>query len=248
MIFPAIDLHNSQSVRLYQGDYQKVTLINKDPVTQAQEIAKQGVNQIHLVDLDGAKSGHLENYEMIENIRRHFAGFLEFGGGIRDEKTARMYLDMGIDRIIIGSAAIENPDFVKRLLKEYGGKRIVIGVDGKDGKVAVNGWIEQSNILMEDLIKEMMNQGAQSFIVTDVARDGTMTGPNLNLLMLLSQKIPQANLVASGGVRNKKDLHNLRALGIQDVIIGKALYEKTITLKQIVEVENGVSEANNPLS
>ncbi|WP_125771174.1 1-(5-phosphoribosyl)-5-[(5-phosphoribosylamino)methylideneamino]imidazole-4-carboxamide isomerase [Companilactobacillus furfuricola] len=241
MIFPAIDLHEGQSVRLYQGDYEQVTLIDRDPVAQAKNIFAQGVKQLHLVDLDGAKTGRPENYMIISDIRKNFDGFLELGGGIRDEKIARMYLDLGIDRIIIGSAALENPAFVKNLLKKYGGDRIVIGVDGANGKVAVNGWLQQSNVKMSDLIKEMMDNGAKSFIVTDVARDGTMQGPNLDLLMKLSQRLPQANLVASGGIRDLKDLHNLKALGIRDVIIGKALYEKTITLKDIAEVEAGAS-------
>ncbi|AKP68155.1 1-(5-phosphoribosyl)-5-[(5-phosphoribosylamino)methylideneamino]imidazole-4-carboxamide isomerase [Companilactobacillus ginsenosidimutans] len=241
MIFPAIDLHNGQSVRLYQGDYNKVTLINNDPVAQAKDIYAKGVKQLHLVDLDGAKTGRPENYTIISDIRKNFSGFLELGGGIRDDKIARMYLDLGVDRIIIGSAALENPDFVKDLLKKYGGDRIVIGVDGSNGKVAVNGWLEQSDVLMEDLIQTMMDFGGKSFIVTDVARDGTMEGPNLDLLMHLSQKLPEANLVASGGIRNLKDLHNLKALSITDVIIGKALYEKTITLEDIAEVENNAS-------
>lgn len=237
MIFPAIDLYKGQSVRLYKGDYQEVTLINKDPVEQAKEIFKN-VQQLHLVDLNGAKSGLPENFEIIKQIRQNFTGFLELGGGIRDYKIAKKYLDLGIDRIIIGSAAIENPELVKQLLKDFGGDRIVIGIDGKNGKVAVNGWIDQSQIKMSDLISEMSNFGAKSFIVTDVERDGTMTGPNLDLLMNLSQKLPQINLVASGGIRDLRDLHQLKALGIRDVIIGKALYEKTITLEQIAEVEN----------
>lgn len=241
MIFPAIDLHEGQSVRLYQGDYDQVTLIDRDPVAQAKNIIAQGVKQLHLVDLDGAKTGRPENYMIISDIRKNFDGFLELGGGIRDEKIARMYLDLGIDRIIIGSAALENPAFVKNLLKKYGGDRVVIGVDGANGKVAVNGWLQQSNIQMSDLIQEMMDNGAKSFIVTDVARDGTMEGPNLDLLMKLSQQLPKANLVASGGIRDLKDLHNLKALGIKDVIIGKALFEKTITLKNIAEVETGAS-------
>lgn len=241
MILPAIDLHNGQSVRLYQGDYQQVTLINKDPVIQAENIYATGVHHLHLVDLDGAKSGQVENYLIIKKIRQKFQGFLELGGGIRDQKTAKTYLDMGIYRVIIGSAALEDPDMVKELLQQYGAERIVIGVDGKDGKVAVNGWLEQSDVSMEQLIKEMIKYGAKSFIVTDVKRDGTMEGPNLDLLMKLTQKLPQANIVASGGVRDLKDLHNLKALGIRDVIIGKALYEKTITLENIAEVERNAS-------
>lgn len=237
MIFPAIDLYKGQSVRLYKGDYEKVTLIDNDPVAQAKKIFTK-VPQLHLVDLNGAKTGSPENFEIIKQIRENFPGFIELGGGIRNYQTAQRYLKLGIDRIILGSAAIEDAALVKKLLAEFGSDRIVIGIDGKNGKVAVNGWIDQSQIKMTDLILEMSNFGAKSFIVTDVDRDGTMTGPNLDLLMSLSQRLPQINLVASGGVRDAKDLHQLKALGIKDVIIGKALYEKTITLEEIAEVEN----------
>lgn len=240
MIFPAIDLKDGQSVRLFKGDYQKVTLINEDPIKQAQMIFDSGVHQLHLVDLDGAKTGQPENLETIKKLRQKFAGFLELGGGIRDYKTAQQYLELGIDRIIIGSAALKSPQLVKRLLSEYGGKRIVIGIDGKNGKVAIDGWLDQSEVLMTTLIKAMMKYQAQSFIVTDVDRDGTMKGPNLDLLMSLKQEIPGINIVASGGIRNLQDLHNLKALGIADVIIGKALFEQTITLKQIAEVQENV--------
>lgn len=241
MIFPAIDLYKGQSVRLYQGDYNQVTLIDRNPVEQAKDIIEQGVKQLHLVDLDGAKNGSPQNYQTIADIRSNFSGFLELGGGIRDEKTARMYLNLGINRIIIGSAALNNPSFVKRILQDYGGDRIVIGVDGANGKVVVNGWLEQSQVKMVDLIKTMMSAGAKSFIVTDVARDGTMQGPNLELLFELKQSLHKVNLVASGGIRNLSDIKNLQSIGITDAIIGKAFYEKAITLKEIAEVDNNVS-------
>ncbi|ETY73643.1 1-(5-phosphoribosyl)-5-[(5-phosphoribosylamino)methylideneamino]imidazole-4-carboxamide isomerase [Lactiplantibacillus fabifermentans] len=236
MIFPAIDLKGGQSVRLYQGDYEQTTLINADPVQQAQQINAAGLKQLHLVDLDGAKSGQPENLATITAIRQAFDGTLELGGGIRTYDLAVRYLQLGIDRLIIGSAALTNPALVQRLLQEFGGARIVIGVDGNNGQVAINGWLEQSQTSMRSLIATMMAAGAQNFIVTDVARDGTMQGPNLALLTTLHTELPAANLVASGGIRDVADLQTLQAAGIDDAIIGKALYEGTVTLEQLAEV------------
>ncbi len=237
MIFPAIDLKNGQSVRLYQGDYQAVTTINEEPIQQALEINKAGIKQLHLVDLDGAKSGQPENLSMIKQIRQNFRGFLELGGGIRTYQIAQQYLNLGIDRIVIGSAALKNPQLVKQLLDDFGGQKIAIGIDGKNGQVATEGWLEQSDVKMSSLISKMNEFGAENFIVTDVSRDGAMQGPNLDLLTNLREAIPQVNLIASGGIRNVEDLKALQKMGIEESIIGKALFEKTISLSQILEVE-----------
>ncbi|MFD1421010.1 1-(5-phosphoribosyl)-5-[(5-phosphoribosylamino)methylideneamino]imidazole-4-carboxamide isomerase [Lactiplantibacillus songbeiensis] len=237
MIFPAIDLKAGQSVRLYQGDFSQATLINADPVVQAQQINAAGLQQLHLVDLDGAKSGRPENLATVAAIRAAFNGTLELGGGIRSYDLAARYLKLGVDRLIIGSAALTDPALVKRLLTTFGGERIVIGVDGQDGQVAINGWLEQSQTKMSTLIQTMMASGAKHFVVTDVARDGTMQGPNLNLLGQLHAQLPQAQLVASGGIRNVADLQTLQAMGIADAIIGKALYEGSVTLAELAEVD-----------
>ena len=237
MIFPAIDLKNGQSVRLYQGDYQAVTTINEEPIQQALEINKAGIKQLHLVDLDGAKSGQPENLPMIKQIRQNFRGFLELGGGIRTYQIAQQYLNLGIDRIVIGSAALKNPQLVKQLLDDFGSQKIAIGIDGKNGQVATEGWLEQSDVKMTSLISKMNEFGAENFIVTDVSRDGAMQGPNLDLLTNLREAIPQVNLIASGGIRNVEDLKALQKMGIEESIIGKALFEKTISLSQILEVE-----------
>ncbi|MDQ7937891.1 1-(5-phosphoribosyl)-5-[(5-phosphoribosylamino)methylideneamino]imidazole-4-carboxamide isomerase [Lactiplantibacillus sp. WILCCON 0030] len=237
MIFPAIDLKAGQSVRLYQGDYHQTTLINADPVAQAQQVTAAGLRQLHLVDLDGAKSGQPENMATITAIRQAFTGALELGGGIRSYALATRYLKLGIDRLILGSAALDDPTLVKQLLADFGGDRIVIGVDGQNGRVAINGWLAQSQTKMSTLIATMMASGAKHFIVTDVARDGTMQGPNLELLAQLQAKISTANLVASGGIRNLTDVQTLNTLGIHDVIIGKALYEGTVTLAALAEVD-----------
>lgn len=237
MIFPAIDLKNGQSVRLFQGNYQAVTTINEEPIQQALQIDASGINQLHLVDLDGAKSGQPENFTTIKQIRQSFKGFLELGGGIRTYQIAQQYLELGIDRIVIGSAALKNPQLVKQLLNDFGKQKIAVGIDGKNGQVATEGWLEQSNVKMTDLISKMNEFGAQNFIVTDVSRDGTMQGPNLDLLANLKEELPQVNLIASGGIRNVEDLKALKKMGIEESIIGKALFEKTISLAQILEVE-----------
>ena len=237
MIFPAIDLKNGQSVRLYQGDYQAVTTINEEPIQQALEINKAGIKQLHLVDLDGAKSGQPENLPMIKQIRQNFRGFLELGGGIRTYQIAQQYLNLGINRIVIGSAALKNPQLVKQLLDDFGSQKIAIGIDGKNGQIATEGWLEQSDVKMTSLISKMNEFGAENFIVTDVSRDGAMQGPNLDLLTNLRKAIPQVNLIASGGIRNVEDLKALQKIGIEESIIGKALFEKTISLSQILEVE-----------
>ena len=237
MIFPAIDLKNGQSVRLYQGDYQSVTKINEEPIQQALQINKAGIKQLHLVDLDGAKSGQPENLPMIKQIRQNFKGFLELGGGIRTYQIARQYLNLGIDRIVIGSAALKDPQLVKQLLNDFGSQKIAIGIDGKNGQIATEGWLKQSDVKMSSLISKMNEFGAQNFIVTDVSRDGAMRGPNLDLLTSLKKEIPQVNLIASGGIRNVEDLKTLQKMGIEESIIGKALFEKTISLSQILEVE-----------
>lgn len=237
MIFPAIDLKNGQSVRLYQGDYQAVTTINEEPIQQALEINKAGIKQLHLVDLDGAKSGQPENLPMIKQIRQNFRGFLELGGGIRTYQIAQQYLNLGINRIVIGSAALKNPQLVKQLLDDFGSQKIAIGIDGKNGQIATEGWLEQSDVKMTSLISKMNEFGAENFIVTDVSRDGAMQGPNLDLLTNLRKAIPQVNLIASGGIRNVEDLKALQKMGIEESIIGKALFEKTISLSQILEVE-----------
>ena len=237
MIFPAIDLKSGQSVRLYQGDYQAVTTINEEPIQQALQINEAGIKQLHLVDLDGAKSGQPENLPMIKQIRQNFGGFLELGGGIRTYQIAEQYLNLGIDRIVIGSAALKNPQVVKQLLNDFGSQKIAIGIDGKNGQVATEGWLEQSDVKMSSLISKMNEFGAENFIVTDVSRDGAMQGPNLDLLTSLKEEIPQVNLIARGGIRNVEDLKALQKMGIEESIIGKALFEKTISLSQILEVE-----------
>ncbi|CAM3089566.1 1-(5-phosphoribosyl)-5-[(5-phosphoribosylamino)methylideneamino]imidazole-4-carboxamide isomerase [Lactiplantibacillus plajomi] len=236
MIFPAIDLKAGQSVRLYQGDFDQATLINNDPVEQAKAVNAAGLHQLHVVDLDGAKAGQPENFATVAAIRAAFDGTVEIGGGIRSRELAELYLKLGIDRIILGSVALSDPTLVKQLLATYGGERIVIGIDGQNGLVVTDGWLKQSQVKMSQLMTEMLAAGARHFIVTDVARDGTLQGPNVGLYSTLLAQCPQANLVAGGGVRTLADVQTLQAIGCQDVIIGKALAAGTVTLEELAGV------------
>lgn len=236
MIFPAIDLQGGQSVRLFKGDFQKRTLIAASPQKQAKQFEQAQVGCLHLVDLDGAKFGRPQNEAVISSIRKTFSGLLELGGGIRDLKTVEYYLNLGIDRVIIGSAVLSDPQFVRQALKKYRPTKIVIGIDGKNGCVAVNGWLEQTQTKMADLIAKVAQAGAKIFIVTDVERDGTMQGPNIQLLASLQKQFPACRITASGGIRNLADVQKLQAAGVKDAIIGKALFEGGISLQKIAEV------------
>ena len=233
MIFPAIDLQDGRSVRLYKGDFAKETIINPDPVDQASQYEAAGVGALHLVDLDGAKAGKPVNVDIVKRVRAAFTGVLEIGGGIRDKDAVDLYLEMGVNRVILGSVALKNPELTKQVIAEYGPECIVIGVDGKNGKVAAEGWLDQSDVPMTDLIGAMVAAGAKYFIVTDVDRDGTMQGANEALLGSLQDQFPTARIVASGGVRHLEDIKNLEKRGVVDSIVGKSLYEGTITLEEI---------------
>ena len=235
MIFPAIDLQDGRSVRLYKGDFAQETVINPDPVDQAKQYEDAKVGALHLVDLDGAKAGKPVNVDIVKAVRQAFTGILEIGGGIRDKAAVDLYLGLGVDRVILGSVALKNPELTKQVITEYGAERIVIGVDGKNGKVAAEGWLDQSDVPMTDLIGAMIEGGTKYFIVTDVDRDGTMQGANEDLLGDLQKEFPTARIVASGGVRNLEDIKSLEAKGVMDSIVGKALYEGTITLEEIAE-------------
>ena len=210
MIFPAIDLQDGRSVRLYKGDFAKETIINPDPVDRSISVrscwrwrfaprrlrwGKGGGNQLMWISLNACALA--------------FTGVLEIGGGIRDKDAVDLYLEMGVNRVILGSVALKNPELTKQVIAEYGPERIVIGVDGKNGKVAAEGWLDQSDVPMTDLIGAMVAAGAKYFIVTDVDRDGTMQGANEDLLGSLQKQFPTARIVASGGVRNLEDIKNL---------------------------------------
>ncbi|MEX0381106.1 1-(5-phosphoribosyl)-5-[(5-phosphoribosylamino)methylideneamino]imidazole-4-carboxamide isomerase [Leuconostoc sp. MS02] len=236
MILPAIDLLDGQSVRLLKGNYNAVTVVNLDPIAQAKKINESGLEALHVVDLDGAKSGLAANLKTIIAIRQNFTGFIEVGGGIRTMAQIEQYQNLGVDRVILGSIALKNPTLVQQAVQKYGGL-IAVGVDGKNGKVATEGWLEQSDVNFETLLSAMTTIGVKHFIVTDVARDGTLQGPNVALLAELQKSFAAANIIASGGIAQISDLEVLHQVGIQDIIVGKALASGNISLKQLAELE-----------
>lgn len=236
MIFPAIDLRNGQSVRLCQGDYNKETVINSDPISQAQQIQAAGLTHLHLVDLDGAKSGKPINLDIITALRQNTQLFIELGGGIRSLAQIKQYLSLGINRVIIGSAALTHPELVTEAVAQFGAESIVVGVDGRQEQVATDGWLTASSTTFSEIIQAMQAVGVINFIVTDIERDGTLSGPNIALLSRLQQKFPETNIIASGGISTITDIEDLQTAGIKDIIVGRALYDGNVTLSALKEV------------
>ncbi|MBC6310386.1 1-(5-phosphoribosyl)-5-[(5-phosphoribosylamino)methylideneamino]imidazole-4-carboxamide isomerase [Listeria sp. FSL L7-1582] len=236
-IFPAIDLKNGRCVRLYQGDFTQETVVNPDPIAQATAFSEQGATYLHIVDLDGTLEGKPINLDVIRAMKKAAGLPVQVGGGIRTMKQITFYLeDAGIDRVIIGSAALENPDLVRDAVKLYGDK-IAVGIDAKNGFVATSGWLDVSATDYLTFAKEVEKSGVQTIIFTDIAKDGTLEGPNLKQLQALQNAV-DVDIIASGGVSNKQDLVQLSELGLYGAICGKALYNGNISMAEITEVEN----------
>ena len=233
-LFPAIDLYEGKAVRLYKGDYAQMTVYSDDPASVAADFAASGATCIHIVDLEGAKSGTTPNFDTVCKIKATSGLFCEIGGGIRTMDVIDRYLSAGIDRVILGTAAVGNLDFVKSAVEKYG-ERIAVGADLKDGYVAVKGWIEKTDLLAEDFFRQMQNVGVKTVICTDISKDGAMMGTNLELYRSLSEKFSM-QIVASGGVSSLDDVKKLNEMGLYGAIIGKAYYTGAIDLKEAVEV------------
>lgn len=238
MIYPAIDLYKGQSVRLYQGSFDEVTVVNPDPVSQAKSFEAAGLRSVHIVDLDGARSGLPVNDAVIRSIRTQTDLMIEVGGGMRTLEQIEHYLSLGVQHVVLGSVAVDNPELVATAITMYGAQRIVVGVDGKDEQVAVHGWEAETTVTFDDLIAQMVALGVRNFIVTDVAKDGTLSGPNTTLLTRLQAAFATANVIASGGVSTVNDVIALQASGVQDVIIGRALFDGGIELEDLVTMTN----------
>ena len=233
-LFPAIDLYEGKAVRLYKGDYAQMTVYSDDPASVAADFAASGATCIHIVDLEGAKSGTTPNFDTVCKIKATSGLFCEIGGGIRTMDVIDRYLSAGVDRVILGTAAVGNLDFVKDAVEKYG-ERIAVGADLKDSYVAVKGWIEKTDLLAEDFFRQMQNVGVKTVICTDISKDGAMMGTNLELYRSLSQKFSM-QIVASGGVSSLEDVKKLNEMGLYGAIIGKAYYTGAIDLKEAVEV------------
>lgn len=233
-LFPAIDLYEGKAVRLFKGDYHQMTVYSDDPLQVACEMEQKGAECLHLVDLEGARDGTTPNLALVRRIADTTSLFTEIGGGIRDMQTVSAYLENGVDRVILGTAAVTDEKFLKRAIAEYG-ERIAVGVDLKDGKVAIKGWLESSAYDGVAFCEKMMQLGVHTLICTDVSRDGAMQGTNRALYRTLSSRFP-LQIVASGGVSGLGDIQALKQMGLYGAIIGKAYYTGAIDLKEALEV------------
>ena len=233
IIYPAIDLYDGKAVRLYKGDYAQMTVYSENPAEIAMDFKAQGAQRIHIVDLEGAKLGTTPNLETILAIKNATGLFCEVGGGIRSMEVVARYLDAGLDRVILGTAAVTDEDFVKASAEKYG-EKIAVGADIKDGFVAVKGWTEKTQVDAFDFCRRMQNLGIKTVICTDISRDGAMRGTNRELYRELSKEL-KMDIIASGGVSDMEDVKALRAMDIHGAIIGKAYYTKAICLKEAIE-------------
>lgn len=233
-LYPAIDLYQSKAVRLYKGDYAQMTVYSHRPEEVAKEFAAAGATRIHLVDLEGAKTGKPENLETITKILSVSRLFAQVGGGIRDMETVKRYLDAGVNRVILGTAAVKNPAFLEAAVQQFG-EQIAVGVDLKDGLVAIKGWTETAQITAEAFFEKMQNLGIKTLICTDISRDGAMQGTNRELYRHLSQHFSM-DLIASGGVSSLEDIIALRQMNLHGAIVGKAYYIGALDLRQAIEV------------
>ena len=232
-IFPAIDLSGGQVVRLYQGDYDKMTVYGADPCAVARDFIAAGAKYLHVVDLDGAKDGTLANFESIAAIAKQGGLYIEVGGGIRTEERIQQYLDLGVSRCILGTVAVKDFDFTARMAQKYG-DAIAVGVDARDGYVAINGWKELSTETGIEFCRRLRDAGVKTVIYTDISRDGAEKGTNLELYRQLAE-IEGLNITASGGVSSIEELKELQRIGTHAAILGKALYTGRLDLKTVIE-------------
>ncbi|MBQ7670098.1 MAG: 1-(5-phosphoribosyl)-5-[Clostridia bacterium] len=235
-IFPAIDLYGGKAVRLFKGDYDKMTVYSDEPAEVAREFARLGAKFVHVVDLEGARDGETPNFDTVLRIKNASGAFVEIGGGIRTEETVEKYLAAGIDRVILGTAAIEDSDFLRSCLDKYG-EMIAVGADLKDGFVAVRGWKEVTSVTADDFFEMLSEYGVKNVICTDISKDGAMQGTNRTLYKELSDKY-DIDITASGGVSTLDDVKALAAMGLYGAIIGKAYYTGAIDIREAIEVAN----------
>lgn len=232
-IIPAIDLIDGKCVRLVKGDYDQKTIYHDDPVDMAKKFEDHGVKYLHLVDLDGAKAGRIVNHRVLDAIAGQTSLTIDFGGGIRAKEDVETVFDYGGDQAVIGSLAFREPVLFWEIMEEWGSDKIVLGADARNGKIAVGGWTEDTGIDLDDVMKEYEERGVKYFLCTDIDKDGMMEGPSFELYKKLLKNHPDIALIASGGIRHWQDVEEVEKLGCESVIIGKAIYENKITLKEI---------------
>jgi phosphoribosylformimino-5-aminoimidazole carboxamide ribotide isomerase len=243
-IYPVIDLRNGNCVRLTQGDYDRETVFDDDPAAVAKRWVDQGARRLHVVDLDGARDGIRGNAEAITAILEAIDIPMQLGGGIRDAVEARRLVNMGVDRVIIGTAAIETPDEVQAAVEDLGSDHVIVSVDAKDGMVQTRGWLEESKLIAIELSQQMVNLGVRRFIYTDTSRDGTLRHPNFASIAELSDNLRYPIIVA-GGIASIEDLVELAKLGVEGAISGMAIYSGALDLKRAIETIDAMTTANN---
>ncbi len=232
-LIPAIDIIEGKCVRLTQGDYAQKTVYNENPVEVAKMFADAGIKRLHLVDLDGAKAQHIVNYKVLENITSKTDLIVDFGGGLKSDDDLRIAFECGASMVTGGSIAVKNPDVFFSWIEKYGTDKIILGADVKERKIAVSGWTETTDIELMPFLKEYFNKGISKVICTDISKDGMLEGPAIELYMDILRSLPDAYLIASGGVSGISDIEQLQDSAIPAVIFGKAIYEGRITLKEL---------------
>lgn len=232
-ILPAIDIIEGKCVRLTHGDFSKKKMYNEQPLEVARQFEDAGLKRLHLVDLDGAKAGAVKNWKVLETIAGKTSLIIDFGGGISAEKDVEIIFNSGALMATIGSVAVKEKEQFSRWLNKYGAEKFLLGADVKEEKITIHGWTEQTDILIYDFIRENIEKGVQQIFCTDVSKDGALEGPSVDLYQKIISKFPQLNFIASGGVSSIQDVEKLDEIGCKGVIIGKAIYENRVSLKEL---------------
>jgi phosphoribosylformimino-5-aminoimidazole carboxamide ribotide isomerase len=238
-IIPAIDIIEGKCVRLTQGDYAQKKIYNENVLEVAKSFEEAGLNYLHVVDLDGAKAGKVVNWKVLEDIINNTKLKIDFGGGIKTDLEIERLFQLGVTQVNLGSVAVKNPEKVREWINRFGSDKIILSADVKNEMIAISGWQEDSKVSIGELITDYIKMGLLYVTCTDISTDGMLSGPNLLLYEKLINLFPNINLIASGGVSNVKDLHELNECGVEGVIIGKAIYEGKITLTQLSEINAG---------
>lgn len=234
-IIPAIDLIDGKCVRLSQGDYDRKTVYNENPLEVAKMFEAAGITRLHLVDLDGAKAKHIVNHKVLELLSTKTNLIIDFGGGLKSDKDLEIAFNSGAQMVTGGSIAVKERDTFLNWLQKYGSEKIILGADAKDGNIAVGGWLETTELPVIEFISDFHKQGITKVISTDISRDGMLTGPSIELYQEILDKLPKVEIIASGGIAVMDDILKLAEIGVPGVIVGKAIYENKISLKEIEE-------------
>ena len=237
-LIPAIDIINGQCVRLTKGNYNQKTIYRDSPVEVAEEFEEIGFRRLHMVDLDGAKSKHIVNSQVLRHVTEKTHLIVDFGGGIKTDEDIKKAFDSGASMVTVGSIAVTNPELFMGWLEKYGADRMILGADVRDRKISINGWKEDSTEDLLPFLRKYIDAGVKNVLCTDISKDGTLTGPAVNLYQEVMSAYPQLHLIASGGVSNIDDIKALEAAGIPAVVFGKAIYEGKINLNELWDWQN----------